>query len=50
MTYQYRFSDWAEHRNSNVFWNREPVAPYCPVLSLKDGRLIAVSAKSLEEQ
>ena len=50
MTYQYRFSDWAEHRNSNAFWNRELVGPYCPVLSLKDGRLIAVSAKSLEEQ
>ncbi len=40
MTYQYRFSDWAEHRNSNAFWNRNLVGPYCPTLA----------RKSLEEQ
>lgn len=50
VTYHYRFSDWAEHQNSKAFWNRELVGNYCPILSLKDGRLIAVSAKSLEEQ
>ena len=40
MTYHYRFSDWAEHQNSNAFWNRELVGPYCPTLA----------RKSLEEQ
>jgi hypothetical protein len=48
--YQYRFSDWTERGRSGAFWIRTPVRPYCPILSLEAGRLIAVSARSLEEQ
>ncbi len=47
--YNYRFSTWSERKSAHIFWSRSPAGPYCPILSLKDGRLIAVSAASLEE-
>jgi hypothetical protein len=50
MTYDYRFSEWAEQRKARVYWKRALLGPYCPILSLKGGKLIAVSARSLEEQ
>jgi len=50
MVYDYRFSDWGEHQRMRVFWDRAFVGAYCPILSLQNGRLVAVSAKSLEGQ
>jgi hypothetical protein len=48
--YDYRFSTLSERKSAHTFWSRSLVGRYCPILSLKDGRLIAVSAASLEDQ
>jgi lipase maturation factor 1 len=48
--YDYRFSNWGEHQRAHVFWDRAFVGAYCPILSLQNGRLVAVSARSLEER
>ncbi len=48
--YDYRFATWAEHQSSGVFWERAPLGRYCPVLALKNGRLISVGATNREEQ
>ncbi len=50
MVYEYRFASWADHRRAGTIWDRTRVGPYCPILSLHNGRLISVSSRSLEEQ
>jgi len=50
LMYDYRFASWSQHQSSGVFWDRALLGPYCPVLALKDGRLISVGATNREEQ
>jgi hypothetical protein len=33
--YQYRFTTWAEHRETGNWWKRETAADYLPAISLK---------------
>lgn len=48
--YQYRFATWDEHQRSGDFWERTPLRLYCPVLGLKDGRLISAGSTGPEER
>lgn len=50
LMYDYRFASWSQHRSSGVFWERALLGPYCPVLALRNGRLISVGATNREEQ
>ncbi len=40
--YRYRFTTAAERRDGGAWWSREEAAPYCPTLTLVDGRLTRV--------
>jgi hypothetical protein len=37
--YDYHFSDAATRRTTGAWWTRKPMALYCPVLTLVEGRL-----------
>jgi hypothetical protein len=37
--YRYTFTTPAQRRATGAWWNRAPLGPYCPVLTLVDGRL-----------
>jgi hypothetical protein len=37
--YDYRFSDPAARRKTGAWWVRTRTGPYCPVLTLEDGKL-----------
>ncbi len=38
--YRYHFTTAAERRATGAWWRREPVTPYCPVLTLEGGQLV----------
>ena len=40
--YDYRFSDPATRRKTGAWWVRTRTVPYCPVLTLVDGKLTTV--------
>lgn len=40
--FDYRFTDWGTWRATGDWWTREEVGPYCPPLTLENGRLRAV--------
>jgi hypothetical protein len=37
--YDYRFTDLATWRGTGAWWNRQPLGPYCPPLTLENGQL-----------
>jgi len=42
IVYDYRFTGAAERAKSGAWWAREPLGLYCPILTLEDGRLVAL--------
>lgn len=45
VVYRYHFTDPAERRASGAWWRREPLGPYCPVLTLEAGRVVVAPAE-----
>jgi hypothetical protein len=39
MAYDYRFTDAETLRRQGTWWRREPLGPYCPVLTREGGQL-----------
>jgi predicted DCC family thiol-disulfide oxidoreductase YuxK len=37
MTYQYKFTSWAEHRQTGAWWKREPGGTYLPPVGFRNG-------------
>ena len=42
--YEYHFTSAADRRRDHAWWRRTAAGPYCPVLTLMDGRLYALPA------
>jgi hypothetical protein len=43
LVYEYHFTDAATRRATGAWWRRDLKGLYCPVLTLSDGRLEAVT-------